>query len=860
MAVTAPFQFARIPRAVWFPDWGPLVSHDVPFADGYSGTIDIKIEAMTPLLIGGERRGATAAKEGEVWPVQLPDGTYAIPGSSLQGMIRNILEIACFGKLGPWVDKRRFGIRDISGTATGTAAYGSRMTKKSGNAIYPQTKAGWLIRADGATKLIPCEMSKIKHDEIAKLATGSSAFDLLAILARSQPYHSKNGEPKSKDAPARYAAFLGNEGGDKTGLAVAITLDAMDAQGEKLNHSHSGGKVIQYRLCTANGSDKGTLVLTGKQSGRVKDKWEDGKKTGYLPIAHTKDMEFVFHNPDRKSVLITNAAAIPIPDDGHVWRDFESIHSAQPGRKINPNWDYWEGDFRAAKPVPIFYIEEVNDTGASIEISVIDAAGIATTKKIASGEPIPNTIAAMGTAFMFKLAHKLDTHQMLNNSSGLHLDKQRYDLPSLIFGGVGDDSDASAFKHSLKRRASFEWAEATLPSGKDVETGKASNEDRPAILLGPKPSYYPIYVRQPETLHSLYATHTPAKRRKPINPSHHTDTDGEAVARWWPELAGAKIWPNAGKSLFNSIPEHPPKTGKSVQNKLNALPIGTTFKTTLHVHNIRKAELSALLWALTFGDSDAITADDKRFGKYHHRLGMGKPLGLGEVKMAIRAVALEANSEPVEAVTLEGLTALIGGDWFAAFMDDICRRLASESNPPQAWQWRVKAGADKSEIPTWYQTSPIRAILAAAEPNAAQTLGYMELGGTKPTKTGYVGERASENSLPPFSDGWELSRIEDASDVPVEERVPQVSGGNRGGGNNVRNHGQRPPPRQTQAPQPNYTGLPFVEDSKIRRKRDQAEGFLRGRAHGSTWHASFNGGSPEIIYPEDVEVIEAPDE
>ena len=179
MAITAPFQFARIPRAVWFPEWGDLVSHDVPFIDGYSGTIDIEIEAMTPLLIGGPRRKATETKAGEVWPVRLPDGTYAIPGSSLQGMIRNILEIACFGKLGPWVEQRRFGIRDL--TSAAKPYFQDRMLEiVSGNhgnpkQITPNVRTGWLRKEGNRFFLRTCKMARVEYSLLAPLGTADLA-------------------------------------------------------------------------------------------------------------------------------------------------------------------------------------------------------------------------------------------------------------------------------------------------------------------------------------------------------------------------------------------------------------------------------------------------------------------------------------------------------------------------------------------------------------------------------------------------------------------------------------------------------------------------------------------------------------
>jgi CRISPR-associated protein (TIGR03986 family) len=746
MVITAPFQFARIPRAVWFPEWGDLVSHDVPFADGYSGTIDIEIETMTPLLIGGPRRKPTEANAGEVWPVRLPDSTYAIPGSSLQGMIRNILEIACFGKLGPWVDQRRFGVRDISRGATADALYKSRISSGgNGTTIVPKTKTGWLIRLDGENKLIPCEMSRIQHTEIQKLKIKTSKPDLLKILSRSDPYHAKKFTSHSKDAPARYGAFLGDVGEPKTGLTVNVTLDAVDSDGEKLNHNHSCGK-IQYRLCVAHGTDKGTLILTGKTQGA--EKWDNQTKQ-LVALKHTKHLEFVFHNPDRNSASTTCGHQIHVP--AHVWRDFKLIHEPPKGsgQKDNPNWLYWKRDFEAGQPVPIFYVEEVDENSA----------------------PKPDTLAAMGTAFMFKLAHTNDTHQMLENSSDGHLDRGKYDLPSLIFGGFGDESENSWLSHSLKRRASFEWAKASdsitpiTPQYERLPGGQFKQEFRPSasadatILLGPKPSYYPIYVRQPNSIDDLYASYTPVKKRA------EGATESDVLARWVPELSGAKLWPSPvdfGAEDKWRLPSPAANYGNQTRGQtdskethvlLNAVPAGTRFSTKLHVHNLRKVELGALLWALTFGDKNALIggASEKR-----HRVGMGKPYGMGSIKIALGAAELLANNDS-ETIDIAKII-----DHFVKEMNDLLPVLAEEKNA-QWTQGTTKPNSAAQRL-SWEETIQLRALIEAAKQDPTHETRYMPLNGEQ----GYAKQRNGNDALPPFvPDGWELPRRQALKDIPL---------------------------------------------------------------------------------------------
>lgn len=576
MTVKAPFAFARINRRVWFPEWAELVSHDVPFADGYCGSIEFDFELLTPLLVGGPRRRATAEAPGEVWPFRLPDGRYAVPASSLQGMVRNVLEVATFGKLAPFVDDLRFGLRDITPNVTGKALYGNRIARKSENIIYPRTKAGWLVRSpDGPRPLIVrCELARIEHSEVAKLPLPNACGDLLDVLERNGRFSERRGEQWSKEAPQRYEALLGPRPHSKDALNIDVTVEAAAP------HEHSRGPVF-YARCRPGGPTRGTLVITGKPLGTVKP---DGSRR-----LHTKHLEFVFHSPDRSGAASSSEAELV---EAGVWRDFLSIHRPDvgSGKSINPNWAYWQDDFLRGLPVPIFYLEE------------------------------KGKIRALGTAFMLKMAMPLSTHDLLRNSSRSHVDRDRYDLPSLIFG-----ASRRSHRTALKKRASFDMAVATIPAGM-----KALVKTRHGVaLLNPKPNYYPIYVRQ----------HPYLSQRLPEEAPYATyaSLPGPEAANRTPELAGVKIWPATYNCYLTPTEGTPP----TMLRELNALPVGTRFeRVMLRVHNLRAVEIGALLWALTFGQKETLNG---RAGGLCHKLGMGKPFGLGSILIEIAAVDLLPN-------------------------------------------------------------------------------------------------------------------------------------------------------------------------------------------------------------------------
>ncbi len=611
MAITAPFRFARINRKVYFPEWGDLVSHDVPFKDGYSGEVEFTITTKTPLLLGGDRKEGAP---GEVWPFIGPDGRYAIPGSSIQGMIRSILEIATFSKLGPNVQDQRFGVRDISGSATGRKLYQKRMTLRTERVITPQSKAGWLRKdSKGGVEIVECHLARIEIDEVADLAKSKRTLtdaerDLVcAHLHRlGNHYNTKNW----KDADKRYEEFLG----DSSLAALNFGIEFLDGDGmtviarddQPRERAHSRNNLINYIKCqpasAGGGSEVGTLVLSGKAS--------TANNPGY---DHTKHMEFVFYGPARTQVS-TSSNADSVDDD--VWRDFLLIHNANTGQnaKPNPNWTFWKEYFDKGEPVPVFYIIE------------------------------EGRISAIGTAQMFKLAMSLSTHDLLAHSDPKHVEKfdgdpnsetGKLDLPSLIFGAIGGEKDAD-FRYSLKRRVAFDIAK--VPENVNV----AANYDNPAVaLLAPKPNYYPIYVKQ-SPQHNQYNPY--AAYENMGNSSQETER---------PQLSGVKIWPVSGQVRLNAAAQMQDRTNvpSAVRTKLNTIPSATTFNGTVRIHNLREVELGALLWAMTFGQKSAFEVDEEVL---RHRIGGGKPYGLGEIEIRIAKMNTVFRND--KETTLDGAT------------------------------------------------------------------------------------------------------------------------------------------------------------------------------------------------------------
>ena len=112
--IKAPFNFVPLSEKVFFPDWADQISQDIPFSDGLSGTIELKITAESPIFVrNGYNREDKEAKNADYKSFsKTPDGKYFIPGTSIKGAIRNVLEIMSFGKMSKVADNR-YSIRDL---------------------------------------------------------------------------------------------------------------------------------------------------------------------------------------------------------------------------------------------------------------------------------------------------------------------------------------------------------------------------------------------------------------------------------------------------------------------------------------------------------------------------------------------------------------------------------------------------------------------------------------------------------------------------------------------------------------------------------------------------------------------------
>lgn len=101
--IKAPFNFVPLDANVFFPSWKDQISHDIPFKDTQSGVIYVSIKAETPIFT---RNGHQQGTEDNDFSYFIENGKklYFIPGSTMKGCIRTVLEIMSIGKMLPTTD------------------------------------------------------------------------------------------------------------------------------------------------------------------------------------------------------------------------------------------------------------------------------------------------------------------------------------------------------------------------------------------------------------------------------------------------------------------------------------------------------------------------------------------------------------------------------------------------------------------------------------------------------------------------------------------------------------------------------------------------------------------------------------
>ena len=337
--IKAPYNFIPLENKAFYPSWANHISQDIPFEDGVSGSIEYKITSETPIFV---RNGYTDRKNPDAKFSQTLNGQYFIPGTSIKGEIRNVLEILSFGKM-TQVQDARFGVRNLR----------DRLYTRA----IENEQCGWLYKDyDGKYTIESCGTPG--RIETSSLSEGLNQFmsaqrfsrELFDRWKRESHLSEVSEEELKRSTIWKYAIY---------GFSLNDLLN-LDFKEEKSLNNHFVKIDIPnrnrydtrplYRKYT-NSNQSGTIILTGQPDNR-------------------KKYDFIFFNSTGNNPLI-------VPDN--VMDDFNSIHKN--------NIDFikiWRPRLEKHKRVPVFFTTSRN---------VVNAIGLSGMFRIPSNFSIKEAIS-----------------------------------------------------------------------------------------------------------------------------------------------------------------------------------------------------------------------------------------------------------------------------------------------------------------------------------------------------------------------------------------------------------------------------------------------------------------------------------
>jgi len=187
--VTSPYNFVEPAPKVGITPWVEeegfdAPSHDVPLPSGLCGELTIDWTFERQFLIGGAEKVDKVTKQA-ILRNSAGQDEMILPGASLRGMSRNVLEIITGARMIHLDREARFSFRDFSNQDWKRAVYPNDNVRETSH-----FKAGMLIPASGAHassrnpqgwRLVPAEFARIENNEAVQalgFKCGAGFFNL----------------------------------------------------------------------------------------------------------------------------------------------------------------------------------------------------------------------------------------------------------------------------------------------------------------------------------------------------------------------------------------------------------------------------------------------------------------------------------------------------------------------------------------------------------------------------------------------------------------------------------------------------------------------------------------------------------
>jgi CRISPR-associated protein (TIGR03986 family) len=284
-----------------------------------------------------------------------------------------------------------------------------------------------------------------------------------------------------------------------------------------------------------------------------------------LNSRHVKHTEFLFE---------TRLASKPLTVEKELFERVSAIHKVT-SQRTDDSWEeYLRKKLKESKDIPVFFIRK------------------------------GDKVKAFGFANMFRLLAEATPADYVPEA---HQKFQAADFASALFGYSEKDQNSSAQK-SMKSRVFF--------SAAPCESGGKSVGERRLVLMSPRPTYYPSYLKQTADKNNASIL----DEDKEYNTYLHKK-NGCQIRGW-------KRYPVRRKEAASSPQNNQQNRDQNAEiiHRIRPIEVGSKFRGRIIFHNLTPVELGALLWVIDFGGiPDAC-----------HSLGGGKPYGYGVVKVRRR--------------------------------------------------------------------------------------------------------------------------------------------------------------------------------------------------------------------------------
>jgi len=529
----APYNFVPLPEKVVTIDAGEIPDHDI--YTGYTGYMDCTLETRSPLYT----RCALNPEFFQKWADQIQEimrdpkarNEYAqffhlddaevpvIPGSSLRGMVRTLVEIAGYGKM-QWVTAEPLVFRAVGDTTSLGNYYRSR----------------FLLRDDGSKRFTPLMCAGYLENR------GSHWFIRPAKTIDGTTFARIRLEQIPKENLERWYNCK-----NAHRLWVRLgTYDYQPVRGGSLHLKYT--PVLEARAQNTPDFQEVVLACSGPMN--------------------SKKREVVVFPPDPSAQLIEISDDLMRAYRDQITQGQQSLLG--PNGTLNPHQ-------------PVFYLLENNE------------------------------LVFFGHLMLFRLPYKRSPFDLVPEK--LHA-IDSIDLSEALFGFV-----AQGKPNPRQARAGRVFFTDACLEPQQVNVWEA--EVTPKILSGPKPTTFQHYLtqQQPDEVDS-------DKRDKRGNPKmelrldHYASPPPHETA-----IRGHKLYWHRGPVTLDQVKEENRVDWNTDTQHTFIKPVkaGVRFHFRIYFENLRDFELGALLWALTLPGEP---------GKdYCHSLGMGKPLGMGAVKI-----------------------------------------------------------------------------------------------------------------------------------------------------------------------------------------------------------------------------------